>query len=356
MSEEQEKQLNIGQKLKDARIANGFTIDDLQQATKIQKRYLLAIEDEKFDELPGDFYVRAFIKQYANTVGLNGNELLQEYDDYLPQTKTEDYSEHLTEAVETRRTGAKRSTTADRIDGLRRYLPTMIISLIVIVVLVAIWVTAIARNHKDSSKIDSSSVSVSGESSKKKASSSKKKSTKKTNNNIKLTEGTRTASAVTYSAKSLKKSADLQITTSGTSTNSVIVDGTTRLSRTMQDGDKRTVVLAKNTSSVTIRVGNARSTKIKIGNKTLDFTDHNRYPATRVITINFGSNTEKSDSSSTTRTVDRSNNTTTTNSGTTNYGNNRSVQTGGNQQRTTTTPDNNNASTTNRPETPTAGQ
>ena len=88
MSEEQDKQLNIGKKLKDARVANGLTLDDLQQATKIQKRYLIAIEDEKFDELPGDFYVRAFIKQYANTVGLNGNELLQEYDDYLPKTKT----------------------------------------------------------------------------------------------------------------------------------------------------------------------------------------------------------------------------------------------------------------------------
>ena len=64
----------------------------MQQITKIQKRYLIAIEDEKFDELPGDFYVRAFIKQYADTVGLDGKELLREYDDDLLEAKTAEYS------------------------------------------------------------------------------------------------------------------------------------------------------------------------------------------------------------------------------------------------------------------------
>lgn len=60
----------IGKTLKTARIEKGYTLDDLQQITKIQKRYLIAIEDENFAALPGDFYVKAFIKQYAEMSGL----------------------------------------------------------------------------------------------------------------------------------------------------------------------------------------------------------------------------------------------------------------------------------------------
>ncbi len=265
MSEGKEaEQAHIGQKLKDARVAKGMTLDDLQQETKIQKRYLIAIEDEKFDELPGDFYVRAFVKQYANTVGLDGNDLLKQYDDYLPKTQTETYTEHLDEAVETR-TGQHHQNTVDRIDQLRKYLPTIIVVLIVVVVLGAIWLTAIVRNHNNSStKIDSSSVKVSGESSHKKA----KKTTKKADT-IKLHQTQRTDSAVTFkSDKSLKKSTKLTVSTTGDSNNVVRVDDRQRLSKNMSNGDKSTVTIAKNVHSITIRVGNARNTKIKIGNQT----------------------------------------------------------------------------------------
>lgn len=298
MSEEQKQKLNIGKKLKDARVAQGLTLDDLQQSTKIQKRYLIAIEDEKFDELPGDFYVRAFIKQYANTVGLDGNSLLKDYDDYLPKTKTDDYSAHLNEAVETRKNSSHPSAV-QRIGGIRRYLPTIIISLVVIIILAAIWLTAIARNHSESSKIDSSSVSVSGESSKKKSTSSSKKKQKSTSEALKFTQTSRTTNAVTYRAnRALTKSTTLQLSTSETSNNSVLVDGTTRLSRQMAANGKASVILAKNAGTVTIRVGNASNTKIKIGNQTLDFTQNNRYPSTKTVTIIF-SNTSSSSSSST---------------------------------------------------------
>lgn len=348
MSEEQEHQLNIGKRLKDARVAQGFTLDDLQQSTKIQKRYLIAIEDEKFDELPGDFYVRAFIKQYANTVGLDGNELLAEYDDYLPKTKTQDYSAHLNEAVETRK-HASHPSAAVRVSGLRRYLPTVIVTLIVIVILGAIWVTAIARNHKNSSKIDSSSVSVSGESSKKKASSSsKKQSSKNKQSSITLTEASRNNNSVTYrSNKSLSQSTNLEITTTGNSANSVTVDGTRRLNKTMAANGKETVAIAKNVKSITIQVGNARVTKIKFGRQTLNITDNNRYPSTRTVTINLGANTASSSSSSTSSSSSsvvnnssRANNTQTTNTNSatrTNTATTQTTTTNRNSTSTTTT-------------------
>ena len=58
----------LGSKLREARIEKGYTLNTLQQMTKIQKKYLQAIEEGNYEDMPGHFYVRAFIKQYADVV------------------------------------------------------------------------------------------------------------------------------------------------------------------------------------------------------------------------------------------------------------------------------------------------
>lgn len=67
----------LGQQLKEARLQKGLSLDDVQEMTKIRKRYLEAIETGDYKVLPGSFYVRAFIKTYAETVGLNPDEILK---------------------------------------------------------------------------------------------------------------------------------------------------------------------------------------------------------------------------------------------------------------------------------------
>lgn len=82
----------LGTKLRDARVEKGYTLNTLQQMTKIQKKYLQAIELGNYDEMPGSFYVRAFIKQYADMVGLDGDQLLLEYEDELSSNTSSDES------------------------------------------------------------------------------------------------------------------------------------------------------------------------------------------------------------------------------------------------------------------------
>nr|WP_245247167.1 MULTISPECIES: RodZ domain-containing protein [unclassified Paenibacillus] len=85
--------------LKKARLENKISLEDLQESTKIRKRYLEAIEDGNYKVLPGNFYVRAFIKSYAEAVGLDPNEVLQMYHNVIPSPEPE----HI-EPIRTKRT------------------------------------------------------------------------------------------------------------------------------------------------------------------------------------------------------------------------------------------------------------
>lgn len=67
---------SVGQTLREAREARGLTLHDMQEKTKIQPRYLKAIEEDRFDVLPGHFYTRAFIRTYADHVGIDPQPLL----------------------------------------------------------------------------------------------------------------------------------------------------------------------------------------------------------------------------------------------------------------------------------------
>ncbi|GGH18047.1 helix-turn-helix domain-containing protein [Paenibacillus segetis] len=80
---------DLGQQLKEARLAKGLSLDDVQEVTKIRKRYLEAIEAGDYKVLPGSFYVRAFIKTYAEAVGINADELLEEHSQHVPATVSE---------------------------------------------------------------------------------------------------------------------------------------------------------------------------------------------------------------------------------------------------------------------------
>lgn len=76
---------DLGLLLRKAREQRGYTLDDIQEATKIRKRYLEAIEQGDYKVLPGSFYVRAFVKTYAETVGLDAEEVLRLYHKDLPK-------------------------------------------------------------------------------------------------------------------------------------------------------------------------------------------------------------------------------------------------------------------------------
>lgn len=299
-----ENKITLGKTLRDARIAKGFTLDDLQQTTKIQKRYLIAIEDQNFDELPGDFYVRAFIKQYADMVDLDGAELLKQFDSALPSTQTQEYVDKVNENnPETR---SQQRKVDDRYVKLRRTIPVIGIVIVVLVVLVGIWVAA-SHNGSSTKKdnVDSSSVSVSGSSNKSSSSSSKSSSTSSKSSSKKaktpsFKQLSTTTSGSTWEMKNASSKPKVALSASSSAWVAVSVGGATTWQGTLSSATSHTMTIPSSATSVTFKFGNAPETKVKVDGKTFDFTSAT---ATSSATSSSSSDTTATTSSSTSTTT-----------------------------------------------------
>jgi cytoskeleton protein RodZ len=72
--------LEIGERFKKARESQNVSIDRIAAETRISTRFLLAIENEQFDILPGGIFNRGFIRTYAERVGIDPEEAIRSYE------------------------------------------------------------------------------------------------------------------------------------------------------------------------------------------------------------------------------------------------------------------------------------
>lgn len=66
----------VGTILKEARLAKGLTFTDVEEKTKIRTKFLEAIEADDYSKLPSVSYAKGFVKNYADLLGLNSNNIL----------------------------------------------------------------------------------------------------------------------------------------------------------------------------------------------------------------------------------------------------------------------------------------
>ena len=79
----------IGEILKNAREKKGLTIEKLEEKTRIVARYIKALEDDEFDKLPGEIYIKGFIRNLSDKLSLDSKLLLERYNLQINENKFE---------------------------------------------------------------------------------------------------------------------------------------------------------------------------------------------------------------------------------------------------------------------------
>jgi cytoskeleton protein RodZ len=70
---------SFGARLKKEREQRGITLDDIALSTKIGKRFLFALEEEHFEQLPGGIFSKGFVRAYARHLGIDEEQAIADY-------------------------------------------------------------------------------------------------------------------------------------------------------------------------------------------------------------------------------------------------------------------------------------
>lgn len=90
----------LGDYLKNARLKKNISLEEINRETKIRIKYLNAIEEGNFDAIPGgEVYLKGFLKNYAEAVGLDSKEILRRYKE-ISTPKMQEFPQEQNVAVE----------------------------------------------------------------------------------------------------------------------------------------------------------------------------------------------------------------------------------------------------------------
>ncbi|MCM3587220.1 helix-turn-helix domain-containing protein [Mesobacillus maritimus] len=296
----------LGDRFKQEREAKGLSLNQLQDMTKIQKRYLAGIEEGNYAMMPGKFYVRAFIKQYAEALDLDPDEIFEQYKNDIPTTYNEDLPEQLSRVQ-------SRKSFSNRTSKVLDLLPKLLIGLFVIGAIVLVWywmVQSASKEENDQVNQGNNPVNIEeqtdivteDENAESGATEEGSENSADTNEDTKK-EDEETAEEqeeLTQSISVAEKNGSstvYELTDADTFELEVVSTGATWVSvkngagktffeKTLQKGDKETVDFTDQTEAF-LRIGNVPGTELYINGEKLEYAVSPNEQTTQNITIRY---------------------------------------------------------------------
>jgi cytoskeleton protein RodZ len=118
---------DIGATLREARMRARIDITEVETRTKIRAKYLRALENEEWDLLPGEIYVKSFLRTYGDYLGLDTRQLIDDF-----KRRYERPSDHELRPI------TPRSRERDRRPRRPRVPPWVLVTLVLVLVVAAL--------------------------------------------------------------------------------------------------------------------------------------------------------------------------------------------------------------------------
>ena len=131
---------NIGLKLKEKRIQNGLSIDEVAEDLKLRPSQIESIEEGRKDDFKDIFYLKYFIRDYAKYLGLDSDKMLDEFNEYLFDETSKIPVDMIKEAKKVKSEVVSNEKVSPYTKSSKKKLgvPKIIIGLIALVVLIIV--------------------------------------------------------------------------------------------------------------------------------------------------------------------------------------------------------------------------
>jgi cytoskeletal protein RodZ len=139
----------IGARLREARMRGKIDINQVEADTKIRAKYLRAMENEEWELLPGEIYAKTFLRTYADYLGLDSRELVDDYRRQHERPTDHDLRPLTSGRDRDRRPGRRRQQPQPRGGGFR-IPPWTIVVLVLVIVGVALYVVGSRTGNNNS--------------------------------------------------------------------------------------------------------------------------------------------------------------------------------------------------------------
>ena len=138
---------NIGIKLKTKREENGLSVDEVAEDLKMRPSQITSIEEGRLEDFKDVFYLKYFIRDYAKYLGLDGEKILDEFNEYLFDMTSKIPVNSINQASKEKEPEKDVSSPYTKEVKAKLTLPKVIVGIIILIVLVVVGYI-IASNYK----------------------------------------------------------------------------------------------------------------------------------------------------------------------------------------------------------------